>query len=97
MKNEFKLSGANMFKLGFWAGTGYIVAKVTLTAIAAKIALAGAKKVVGKAGSELGDKFSETLKESIQKAANEWDDTTKAQVIDYIKSAKKPEEPEEEK
>ena len=95
MKND--ISCAKMFRYGFWAGAGYIVAKVTLTAIAAKIALAGAKKAVGKAGSELGDKFSETLKESIQKAANELDDTTKAQVIDYIKSAKKPEEPEEEK
>ena len=55
MKND--ISCAKMFRYGFWAGAGYIAAKVTLTAIVAKITLSKAKKTAKKAGTKIAEEF----------------------------------------
>lgn len=55
MKND--ISCAKMFRYGFWAGAGYIVAKVTLTAIVANITLSKAKKTAKKAGTKIAEEF----------------------------------------
>lgn len=55
MKND--ISCAKMFRYGFWAGAGYIAAKVALTAIVAKITLSKAKKTAKKAGTKIADEF----------------------------------------
>lgn len=55
MKND--ISCVKMFRYGFWAGAGYIAAKVTLTAIVAKITLSKAKKTAKKAGTKIAEEF----------------------------------------
>lgn len=55
MKND--ISCAKIFRYGFWAGAGYIAAKVTLTAIVAKITLSKAKKTAKKAGTKIAEEF----------------------------------------
>ena len=55
MKND--ISCAKMFRYGFWAGAGYIAAKVTLTAIVAKFTLSKAKKTAKKAGTKIAEEF----------------------------------------
>ena len=55
MKND--ISCAKMFRYGFWVGAGYIAAKVTLTAIVAKITLSKAKKTAKKAGTKTAEEF----------------------------------------
>ena len=55
MKND--ISCLKMFRYGFWAGAGYIAAKVTLTAIVAKITLSKAKKTAKKAGTKIAEEF----------------------------------------
>ena len=55
MKND--ISCVKMFRYDFWAGAGYIAAKVTLTAIVAKITLSKAKKTAKKAGTKIAEEF----------------------------------------
>ena len=55
MKND--ISCVKMFRYGFWAGAGYIAARVTLTAIVAKITLSKAKKTAKKAGTKIAEEF----------------------------------------
>lgn len=55
MKND--ISCVKIFRYGFWAGAGYITAKVTLTAIVAKITLSKAKKTAKKAGTKIAEEF----------------------------------------
>ena len=92
---EVNFSSGKMFKMGFWAGAGFIVAKVTLTAIATKMALASAKKAVKNTGDKFGDQFVDAFKESIAKKMYDWDNKTKDEIIEFMESTKKKESEEE--
>ena len=107
MKND--ISCMKMFRYGFWAGAGYIAAKVTLTAIVAKITLSKAKKTAKKAGTKIADEFIKSydaaMIDKIGAAYNNLDPETKFKIskfminsmTDTVENIGVKEEPKEEK
>ena len=86
MKND--ISCVKMFRYGFWAGAGYIAAKVTLTAIVAKITLSKAKKTAKKAGTKIAEEFIKSydaaMIDKIGAAYNNLDPESKLKISEFM-------------